>query len=307
MPGNSSGSERIAGVELTHPDRVLYRGQGLTKRDLARYYERVAESMLPELGGRPLSLLRCPSGQGEECFYQKHLSETFPDAVGRLELREKGKETPQTYATAGSASALVGLVQMGVLEIHVWGARHDRLERPDRMVFDLDPDEGLAWERVLEATRAVGERLDELGLRSFVKTTGGKGLHVVVPLTRRQGWEEVKAFAAAIAAELTGRDPDRYTDNARKRQRRGRVFIDYLRNSRGATYVAPYSTRARPGAPVSVPVGWSELSPELRSDEWNIDTLPRRLDRLDADPWAGIAKVDQSITRDMRRALGLEG
>ncbi|HSL83309.1 MAG TPA: DNA ligase D, partial [Thermoanaerobaculia bacterium] len=299
------GAAEVAGVPLTSPDRVLYEGMGLTKLDLARYYERVAEPMLPHVADRPLSLVRCPQGRGGECFFQKHVGDTFPEAVGRVEIREKEGEESKLYGTVSTAAGLVALVQMGVLEIHVWGSRTDRLERPDRVVFDLDPDEGLAWERVIEATFALRARLAELGLESFVKTTGGKGLHVVVPLTRRHGWDEVKDFARAVAADMVRREPGKYTDNVRKASRKGRIFIDYLRNARGATFIAPFSTRAREGAPVSVPIAWREVAPDLRSDRWSAATLPGRLSRLKKDPWGGIGQVRQSITQEIRQKLGL--
>jgi bifunctional non-homologous end joining protein LigD len=300
------GTAEVAGVPLTSPDRVLYEGMGLTKLDLARYYERVADWMLPHVADRPLSLVRCPQGRDGECFFQKHVGDTFPEAVGRVAIPEKEGDEAKLYGTVDSVAGLVALVQMGVLEIHLWGARTDRLERPDRLVFDLDPDVGLAWERVIEATFALRVRLAELGLQSFVKTTGGKGLHVVVPLTRRHGWEEVKDFARAVAADLVRREPERYTDNARKARRKGRIFIDYLRNGRGATFIAPFSTRAREGAPVSAPVAWKEVGPKLRSDQWSAATLPTRLARLSEDPWQGIDQVRQSITREVRQELGLE-
>lgn len=299
------GMAEVAGVPLSSPDRVLYEGMGLTKLDLARYYERVAEPMLPHVADRPLSLVRCPQGRSGECFFQKHVGDTFPEAVGRVEIREKEGEESKLYGTVSSVEGLVALVQMGVLEIHIWGSRTDRLERPDRVVFDLDPDAGLAWERVLEATFALRARLAELGLESFVKTTGGKGLHVVLPLTRRHGWEEVKEFSRAVAADMVRREPGKYTDNVRKARRKGRIFIDYLRNGRGATFIAPFSTRAREGAPVSVPIAWKEVAPDLRSDQWSAATLPGRLSRLRKDPWEGIDQVRQSITKEVRRELRL--
>ena len=299
------GTAEVAGVRITSADRVVYDGMALTKLDHARYYERIGDWMLPHVADRPLSLVRCPKGRTDECFYQKHVGEQFPDAVHRVAVEEKEDEEPREYAMVDSVAGLVALVQMGVLEIHVWGSRTDRLERPDRVVFDLDPDVGLAWERVLEATLAVRRRLADLGLESFVKTTGGKGLHVVMPLTRRHDWDEVKAFAKAVAADMVKREPGKYTDNVRKERRKGRVFIDYLRNGRGATYIAPFSTRARPGAPVSVPVAWDALGPDLSSDRWNVETLPARLERLKRDPWAEMDGVRQSITRDVRAELGL--
>lgn len=299
-------SEDIAGIRVTHPDRVVYEDQGLTKRDLAEYYDEVAEHMLPHVADRPLSLVRCPKGQTQKCFYQKHVGESFPEAVGRVEIEEKQGDQ-EIYATVRSAAGLVGLVQMGVLELHLWSCRKDRLERPDRMVFDLDPDEGLEWKRVVEAARAVHDALEELELRSFVKTSGGKGLHVVVPLDRRHSWDEVLEVSRALAQKLADETPERYTADMRKEKRQGRVLVDYLRNSRGSTWVAPFSTRARPGAPVSTPVAWDELEGDLRSDTYTVANLRRRLASLEADPWKRIDDVRQSLTREIRRALSLDG
>ena len=296
----------VEGVRLTSPDKVLYPEQGVTKRDLADYYRSVADWILPHLAGRPLSLVRCPEGADSECFYQKHLSGTFPAALGSVEIEEKDGDV-RTYVTVDDLPGLLGLVQIGVLEIHVWGSRRDRIERPDRMVLDLDPGEGVPWVRVIEAAYDCRNLLAELGLESFVKTTGGKGLHVVVPLVRTAEFDDVKAFARAVADEAVRRKSDRYLANMSKAKRKGKIFIDYLRNGRGATFVAPYSTRARPGAPVSVPIGWDELSPDLRSDAFDVTNLPRRLAGLGADPWARIGAVRQQITKAMRRAVGLSG
>ncbi len=194
---------RIAGVRLTSPDRVLFAGQGITKRDLALYYEAIAEWILPQLAGRPLTLLRCPAGEQTECFVQRRASENFPEAVRRVEVAQE--DGTVTYVMVDSLPGLLSLVQLGVLELHTWSARRDRLDRPDRMILDLDPDPELPWTRVVEAAREVRDRLTELGLESFVKTTGGKGLHVVVPLERRHSWDEVRDFSHALAEELVRR------------------------------------------------------------------------------------------------------
>jgi len=297
-------SAEVAGVRLTHPGRVLFPDQGLTKLDLARYYEAVAGRLLPHLRDRPLSLVRCPSGRDGQCFYQKHLGAGFPKAIRRVRIQEKEGGTG-AYGVANSLAAVVALVQMGVLEIHTWGSRRDRLERPDRMIFDLDPDEGLPWERVVEAASELRDRLRELGLVSFLKTTGGKGLHVVVPLLRRNSWDQIHDFSAAVAESFVRRRPDRYVATASKEKRAGRVFIDYLRNTRGATAVAPYSTRAKPAAPVSTPIAWDELTPGLRSDRFTVANLPARLAALAGDPWEGFDGVRQPITREMTREVGL--
>ncbi len=302
MAGSNDGATEVAGVRLTHPDRVIYPDQGLTKLDLARYFVSVADRLLPHLRDRPLSLVRCTSGAAGDCFYQKHLGPGFPKSIERVEIEEKEGGTG-LYGVAGSAAAVVALVQMGVLEIHTWGARRDRLERPDRLVFDLDPDAGLPWERVVEAARELRGRLDELGLRGFLKTTGGKGLHVVVPLVRRHSWDEVHDFTSALADDLVLRRPEAYVATAAKEKRRGKIFLDVLRNTRGATAVAPYSTRAKSGAPVSTPIAWDELSADLRSDRYTVANLPARLAALERDPWEDYSAVRQSITRGMRRAV----
>jgi bifunctional non-homologous end joining protein LigD len=297
------GAVEIAGVRLTNPDKVLYPGQGITKRDLALYYERVADWILPHLVGRPLTLLRCPEGRAKECFYQKHVTDQFPDSIERVEVEAGPDAAP--YGAVRSLQGLVSLVQMGVLEIHVWGAHSDNVERPDMMVFDLDPDEGLAWERVTEAARRMRDRLDEIGLRSFLKTTGGKGLHVVAPVARRLEWDDFKAFARAVVDGIVAAEPSRYTANASKARRKGKVFLDYLRNGRGATAVVAYSTRARPGAPVSTPLAWEELDdPDLRGGRYTLEMVPARLAALSADPWKDYLSTRQSITAAMRKAVG---
>lgn len=312
-PSRSGGSGRrsaerqtleIAGVRLTHPDRVLFPEQGLTKADLARFYVDIAEQVLPHLRERPLSLLRCPRGKARKCFFQKHMDETLPPGLGRVTVPEKDRQAD--YVVVEDIGGLVGLVQLGVLELHPWGSRTDRLEQPDLMTFDLDPDPGLNFSDVVAAAREVRALLLELGLTSFVKTTGGKGLHVVVPLTRRAQWGEVKAFARALAGQLSAAAPGRYTDSIRKAQRQGRIFIDYLRNGRGATAVAAYTTRARTGAPVATPVRWEELGRLRSGAQYNVSNLRRRLAALREDPWEGFFQQRQSITQAARRAVGLQ-
>jgi bifunctional non-homologous end joining protein LigD len=298
----SKGKEtEVAGVRLSNPDKVLFPGQGLTKLDLARYYESVADWILPHLADRPLTLVRCPEGQARQCFYQKHVSEQFPKAIHRVDVGEE-----QPYGAIDSVAGLLALVQMGVLELHIWGAHRDRIEQPDYIVFDLDPDEGLDWERVVRGARTVRDRLAELGLRSFLKTTGGKGLHVVVPLTRRLGWDEIKAFTKALSEDIVSAEPSLYTSKLPKVRRQGKVFIDYLRNGRGATSICAYSTRARAGAPVSAPLFWEELDdPEVRGNTYTVENLPARLAALKSDPWEELNQVRQSITAAMRKKLRL--
>jgi bifunctional non-homologous end joining protein LigD len=285
---------------LTNPDRVLYPDIGLTKAALADYYEQVAEWMLPHLRGRPLTLLRCPEGY-QKCFYQKHVNEKVPPAIGRIEIEEEDKR--DTYMLAESREALRGLVQMGVLEMHTWGATKDRLERPDRLTFDLDPDPSVPWEQVIEAAQLTKTLLDELGLVCFLKTTGGKGLHIVTPIQRTLGWEEAKLFAKMVADHLVTAIPQRFTSNMAKRARKGKIFIDYLRNARGATAIAAYSTRAKPGAPVSVPIAWDELSKELPSNHFTVMNVPARLKRLRHDPWEAYGRSARRVTAEMGQRL----
>ena len=298
------GITEIAGVKITNPDRVLYPEQGLTKRELALFYERIQAWILPHLQNRPLTLVRCPSGQGKQCFYQKHVNEQFPASIKRVQVEEGGAAVP--YGAVDSLTGLIYLVQMGVLELHIWGSHIDDIEKPDYIVFDLDPDEGLSWERVVEGTLTVREKLEGLGLRTWLKTTGGKGLHVCVPITRRGEWDEVKAFTKAVVESIVADEPGRYTSKLPKASRKGKIFIDYLRNGRGATSIGAYSTRARTGAPVSTPLFWEELETDVRANTYNVRNLPERLESLEADPWADFLKERQSITADMKKAVGMK-
>jgi bifunctional non-homologous end joining protein LigD len=303
MPGGDREYDLVAGVRITHPGRVLFDELGLTKAQLARYYEGVAEYLLPELKERPLSLVRCPQGPGEGCFYQKNIDERFPRAIGRVPVDLGGGGV---YATAGTAEAVVSLVQMGVIELHVWGATTRDLQKPDRMVFDLDPDPGIAWREVMAAAHGTRERLEALGLESWVKTSGGKGLHVVVPLSRRHEWDEVKAFSRALAESMAAQAPERFVTSASKKERAGRIFIDYLRNAEGATTVAAYSVRARKGAPVSTPLHWDELEGRLRPDTFHVGNVARRLSGIRPDPWKSFRRTSQTLTIAMKRQLGID-
>lgn len=293
----------IAGVRVTHPERVLFEDMGLTKEALARYYEGVSEWLLPELRNRPLSLVRCPQGPGEGCFYQKHIDAAWSSEIERVTIPESDGEG--IYAIANSAAAVVGLVQKGVIELHVWGATTRDLSEPDRMVFDLDPDTAVPWRDVMAAARHTRERLDALGLESFVKTSGGKGLHVVVPLAPRHSWDEVRDFARALAESMATEEPTRFTSRMAKAERTRRIFIDYLRNSPGATTVAAYSVRARAGAPVSTPLHWDEVGGRLKPATFHVGNLVRRLSGLRSDPWKAFRRKEQKLTAGMKRKLGI--
>jgi bifunctional non-homologous end joining protein LigD len=287
----------ISGVRFSHPDKILYPGPDVTKRELGAYYSRIADWMLPTISDRPLSLVRCPEGQTGQCFFQKHVNDQFPKSVKRVEIEEGGATV--LYGAVDSIEGILSLVQMGVLEIHIWGSHRDKVEQPDYVVFDLDPDEGLAWEKVVEGAFTTRDFLAELGLQTFLKTTGGKGLHVVLPFARRADWDAVKAFAKGVADAVVAAEPKKYTSKLPKADRKGKVFIDYLRNGRGATSIAPFSTRARSAAPVSAPLFWEELESDVRANTWTVRNLPERLESLPADPWEGFTKARQSITAAM--------
>ena len=286
-------SIEVAGVRLTSPEKVLYPEQGITKRELAEYYVAVADWMLPHVARRPITLVRCPTGRQRKCFYQRHAGSGVPPELSEVEI--SGFEESGAYLYIKDVKGLVALVQMGVLEIHPWNALADRPERPDRIVFDLDPGEDLAFADVVAGAQEVRARLTALGLVTFAKTTGGKGLHVVAPIERRAEWPDVKRFARTLAESIAADAPTRYLTRISKAERRGRIFIDYLRNDPTSTAVAPYSTRSREGAPVATPVSWEEVGPGLDPKRLTIRTLAERLRGLNADPWAEIGKVRQRL------------
>lgn len=288
-------SERtVAGVRLSNPDKILYPDQGITKGELADYYLAVADLMLPHVARRPVTLLRCPAGQETKCFYQRHAGSGVPDQLRTVAV--PGFEEPYLYVE--DVGGLIAMVQMGVLEVHPWGVTVDRPEQPDRIIFDLDPGEGLRFAEVVRAAHEVRERLDALGLSSFAKTTGGKGLHVVVPILPDRAWSEIKHFAKSLAEQMAADAPDHFLTRVSKAERSGRIFIDYLRNDPTSTVVGPYSTRARPGAPVALPIDWKDLGESLDPQEFTLATVPALLGRRKADPWAGMAKVRQHLPKD---------
>jgi bifunctional non-homologous end joining protein LigD len=300
-----AASDTVAGVKLSHPDKQLFPEAKLNKRDLAHYYEKIADWILPHLRGRPLALVRCPDGWSKQCFFQKHADKSVHAAVTRVEVPE-GKGT-STYFAANSLPALVALVQWGVVELHPWGSRAPKLDRPDRLIFDFDPDDGVNWKELVDGVRVLRALLDDLGLAGFLKTTGGKGLHVVVPIRATLDWEQAKGFTKAVADLLVGTFPDRFVATLAKAQRKGKIFIDYLRNAEGATAIAPYGIRARKNAPVSTPIAWKDLARDLRYDYFNVRNVPGRLTRLQEDPWAALATTNQTVTRAMFKRVGYPG
>ena len=279
---------------ITHPERIVFPRDKISKGEVADYYRAVAPWMLPELVNRPLSLVRCPDGLKGQCFFQKHHAVTLGKRVHAIELSEKdGDREPYVYIK--DIEGLLELVQMNTLEFHPWGARVDRPEQPDRLVFDLDPGEGVAWKIVVAAGRDVRARLLETGLQSWVRLSGGKGLHVVVPIKRGPSWPQAKAFCEAFADALAAHAPQTYLATASKAQRKGRIFIDWLRNARGATSVTGWSLRARDGAPVAMPISWDALSRTAGPAAYNIATARKRAVSLMRDPWEELPGCVQSL------------
>lgn len=289
----------VAGVRISHPDRVVFPEAGLTKLDLARYIAHVAPVMLPHVAGRPLALVRCPQGSGKECFFQKHWTGTRPPSIDTVPiLQSDGKKHP--HVVVHDTEGLVTLVQWGVMEIHPWGSRADDPERPDRIIFDLDPGPGVTWRAVIEGARGLRALLDELGLASWAKTSGGKGLHIVVPIARRSSWDDVSAFARAVAEHMQAELPEHFVSKASKAARHGVIFIDWLRNTRGATAVAAWSPRARANAGVSVPIAWTRLGRLKSGDQYTVPSLTRTRPTDDA---ADMLVAKQALTRAMLRRL----
>jgi bifunctional non-homologous end joining protein LigD len=284
------------GITLSHPDRVYWEDVGVTKQDLADYYTAVWEWMAPHVTGRVLALVRCPEGAKGECFFQKHASGGIDQKHMHLVSEPDGDKAISVDGLDG----IIALVQAGVLEIHTRGSSIDHLEDADRLVFDLDPGPGIGWKDIVAAGREVRERLADLKLKSFLKTSGGKGLHVVLPI-RPTPWDEAKDFCRRIAEQMEADAPSRYTSTVKKAARGNRIFIDYLRNSREATAVAPYSTRARDGAPVSVPITWDELKTLKSANQYTVLNLQRRLSRQRSDPWKGIGNLKQALPNLKRR------
>jgi bifunctional non-homologous end joining protein LigD len=296
-PATSATAKRV-GVKLTHPDRVYWPDAGVTKQKLAEYYADVWKWMAPHVIARPLALVRCPDGIGAKCFFQKAAWKGIHPSVAVL--RNTGVGGEQVLAIR-DLDGLTALVQAGVLEIHPWGSTVGDLDRPDRLIFDLDPGPDVGWSDLARAATEVRDRLQAAGLASFLKTTGGKGVHVVAPLEPVAHWDEVKPFTRGIAEAMAADSPDRYVAKMSKQLRAGHIFVDYLRNSRGQTAVAAYSTRARPGAPVSTPLAWDELGSDVRGDHFRVANLPTRRAHLGGDPWSGFFKIKQRLPGSLAR------
>lgn len=293
----------LAAIRLTNPEREVFEGSGVCKLDLALYYARVGDWALPEILQRPLSLIRCPSGRRDDCFYQRHAFSGLPPGLDTIDLAEE--EGRGAYLTVTEPRGYLALAQYGAIELHVWGCRVMAPEQPDRLVMDLDPDPDLPWAQVCDAAEAVRARMQALGLAPFLRTTGGKGLHLVCALAPKADWAEVKGFAAGLARAMAADEPKRFVAMASKAKRQGKVFLDYLRNGRGATAIASYSLRARPGFPVAAPVFWEELRTLPGADAFDRISVLQRLQQLTADPWEDLQGSASIITQKMRRSVGM--
>jgi bifunctional non-homologous end joining protein LigD len=281
-------------VRLTHPEKVLDPESGLTKQQLADYYAAVADRMLPHIADRPLSLVRCPDGACKPCFFQKHVNSMLPPGIGSVDVPDKKTGVPEPYITLNTAEALISLAQLGVLEVHPWGSRNNDLEHPDRLILDLDPDESLSWSTLTAAAAEVRKRLKKLGLESFLKLTGGKGLHIVAPFEPTLTWPELKDLAHNFVLAMERDNPSLYLTKMTKSARAGKIYLDYLRNERGATAVAPYSPRARLGAHVSLPLTWSALN-DLARPVFSVHDLDQWRNRLRTDPWKAMLSTPQQL------------
>lgn len=288
------GATAMTNLAITHPDKVLDAESGMTKQQLAEYYEAVAENMLPHIADRPLSIVRCPDGNSKPCFFQKHVGFGLPAGIKTVSIRSRKTHDKEDYLTVDSSEGLVGLAQMGVLEIHTWGSRNESLEQPDRIVFDLDPDLAIPWKTLAETAREFKRKLAKMGLESFLKSTGGKGLHVVVPIRPDHEWPAIKEFAHRLVLDLERENLELYVTKMTKATRKNRIYLDYLRNDREATSVAPYSPRARSGAPVAMPLRWSELN-AAKAPAFHVSDFAKWKARLRHDPWDEMLKNKQKL------------
>ena len=289
-------------IRITHPDRVIDASSGTTKMQLAEYYANIAEWILPQLKDRPVALVRAPDGIAGELFFQKNAERLAIPGIVTLDKELTG----QPVMIINNAKALIGAVQMSTVELHTWNATSVDLDKPDRFVLDLDPDPALPWKSMIEATRLTLTVLDELGLKAFLKTSGGKGIHLIVPLTRKHGWDEVKDFSHAIVSHMAKLLPDRFSAVSGPKNRVGRIFIDYLRNGLGATTICAYAVRTREGLPVSVPIFREEVAELKGGNQWNVHNVHERLADIGDEPWADLKKTRQTITADMRRRVGMK-
>jgi bifunctional non-homologous end joining protein LigD len=281
-------------MRLTHPDKVLDAASGVTKRDLALYYLAVSEVMLPFIANRPLTLVRCPEGSAKQCFYQKHKTQMLGGNLDSIDIVDKKSGKPEPYITISTPEAIVEFAQISVLELHPWGSSNQSLEQPDQIIFDLDPDEAIPWKTLASSALEVSKRLKDRGLQSFVKSTGGKGLHVVAPIHPDHPWPAVKQLAHDFVRSMEKDAPSLFLTKMTKAARAGKIYLDYLRNERGSTAVAPYSPRARAGLPVAMPLAWNELNLE-QPPRFHVSDFSQWSKRLSRNPWKNLPSLQQHL------------
>lgn len=279
---------------ITHPDKVLDPESGMTKQGLAAYYVAVAEHLLPHIADRPLSVVRCPGGSDKPCFFQKHVGSGLAEGVKTVAIKNRKSGEEEDYLTVDSVEGLIGLAQMGVLEIHPWGSHNESLDEPDRIIFDLDPDASITWKTLAETAQDLKMRLGKVELKSFLKSTGGKGLHVVVPIRPDHKWPVIKEFAHQMVLEMEHAQPQLYVTKMTKSTRKNHIYLDYLRNDREATSIAPFSPRARAGTPVAVPLEWKELE-SASAPAFHVSDFSKWKTRLRHDPWRELPEVNQNL------------
>lgn len=289
----------VAGIRISHPERVIYPDLGLSKLQLARYFEAIGEWILPHVSGRPLTLVHCPAGLASPCIYLKHAKAWGPTALRRVKIQEKTKVGE--YLVADSIEAVIALAQMGIVEIHTWNSLADDVERPNRIVWDLDPGPSVTWRQVTKAAGVVRNVLETLGLKSWVKTTGGRGLHVVAPISPARDVGECLEFSRSVSEAIVASEPGLYTTKFAKAGRERKILIDYLRNNRTNTSICAYSPRARAGAPVSMPIDWDDL--DEKPDKWTVPTVAKRLKRARTDPWRAYWRTSQKISKAALAAI----
>lgn len=289
-------------IKITHPERIIYAKEKISKGDLFEYYKKISPHILPYLENRLISLMRCPQGIGHECFFQRHenISSEFIH-----ELKIKDKNHPP-YIYIKDLEGLLTLIQFGVIEIHVWSSKIDKVTQPDNIVFDLDPAPNVPWKMVVEAAADVKLRMDKIGLESFLKTTGGKGLHIFVPIKRKYDFDVIKAFTKSFAQKMEDDEPEKYITNMNKEKRKGKIFIDYLRNDFSSTSIANYSARAREGATVATPLAWEELDYKLEPKKFTVKTVFNHLKKQKTDPWREVLKVKQSLSKSLLKDFGIK-
>jgi len=295
----ATGSTFVAGIRISHPERPIYPELGVSKLDLVRYYEAIGDWIVPHVRGRPLTLVHCPAGIGGPCLYMKHAKAWGPTALRRVRIQEKTKIGE--YLVADTVSAVIALAQMGIVEIHTWNSTDDDVDRPNRIVWDLDPGPQVTWKQITAAAGQLHDVLTALKLKAWVKTTGGRGVHVVVPIAPKRDWSECLDFSRDVSEALMRTNPALFTITFKKLGRERKILIDYMRNNRTNTSISAYSSRARPGAHVSTPIDWSEL--DTPPDRWTLVTVAQRLRRLRNDPWTGYWTAKQQISRASMEAL----